>query len=163
MGYNATCPEIYYGFNLGAEYKGLGVLAQFQGVANYSQVLDTRSVYRPLINNNTISRYYWENRWSENNPNGTLPRLTTLGSANNYNNNSLWVTDASFLKLRTLEVYYQLPDKWLRRQNIVKSVKLYVRGHDLLCLDGIDIADPEALGVTHPAMKQYTFGFNLQF
>lgn len=143
--------------------QGLGVLAQFQGVANYSQVLDTRSVYRPLINNNTISRYYWENRWSENNPNGTLPRLTTLGSANNYNNNSLWVTDASFLKLRTLEVYYQLPDKWLRRQNVVKSVKLYVRGHDLLCLDGIDIADPEALGVTHPAMKQYTFGFNLQF
>ena len=138
-------------------------MAQFQGVANYSQVLDTRSVYRPLINNNTISRYYWENRWSENNPNGTLPRLTTLGSANNYNNNSLWVTDTSFLKLRTLEVYYQLPDKWLRRQNIVKSVKLYVRGHDLLCLDGIDIADPEALGVTHPAMKQYTFGFNLQF
>ena len=60
MGYNATCPEIYYGFNLGAEYKGLGVLAQFQGVANYSQVLDTRSVYRPLINNNTISRYYWD-------------------------------------------------------------------------------------------------------
>lgn len=163
MGYNAACPEIYYGFNLGAEYKGLGVLAQFQGVANYSEVLDTRSVYRPLINNNTISRYYWENRWSENNPNGTLPRLTTLGSANNYNNNSLWVTDASFLKLRTLEVYYQLPDKWLRRQNVVKSVKLYVRGHDLLCLDGIDIADPEALGVTHPAMKQYTFGFNLQF
>ncbi len=156
-------PEIYYGFNLGAEYKGLGVLAQFQGVANYSQVLDTRSVYRQMINNNTISRYYWENRWSENNPNGTLPRLTTLGSANNYNNNSLWVTDASFLKLRTLEVYYQLPDKWLRRQNVVKSVKLYVRGHDLLCLDGIDIADPEALGVTHPAMKQYTFGFNLQF
>ena len=50
-----------------------------------------------------------------------------------------------------------------RRQNVVKSVKLYVRGHDLLCLDGIDIADPEALGVTHPAMKQYTFGFNLQF
>ena len=30
MGYNATCPEIYYGFNLGAEYKGLGVLAQFR-------------------------------------------------------------------------------------------------------------------------------------
>ena len=63
----------------------------------------------------------------------------------------------------TLEDNYQLPDKWLRRQNVVKSVKLYVRGHDLLCLDGIDIADPEALGVTHPAMKQYTFGFNLQF
>lgn len=163
MGYNATCPEIYYGFNLGVEYKGLGIQAQFQGVANYSQLLNTRSVYRPLVNNNTISKYYWENRWSENNPNGTLPRLTTLGSANNYSNNSLWVADASFLKLRTLEIYYQLPNKWLRKQNVVKSVRLYARGHDLFCLDNIDIADPEALGATHPTMKQYTFGFNLQF
>ena len=61
MGYNATCPEIYYGFNLGAEYKGLGVLAQFQGVANYSEVLDTRSVYRCLLYtsySNVGGRYY---------------------------------------------------------------------------------------------------------
>lgn len=163
LGYSDICPEIYYGFNVGAEYKGVGIYAQFQGVANYSQILNTASVYRPLINNNTISQYYWENRWSENNPNGTLPRLTTLGSENNYNTNSLWVADASFLKLRTLEVYYKLPARWMQKQKAIKSAKLYMRGHDLFCADGIDIADPEALGTTHPMMRSYTFGFNLQF
>lgn len=163
MGYNETCPELYFGFNLGAEYKGLGFVAQFQGVSNYSKYLDTQSVYRPLTNNNTISQYYWDNRWSKDTPNGTLPRLSSQGSDNNYNVNSLWVTDASFLKLRTLELYYQLPQKWMKKTGFVKNVKLYARGHDLFSLDGIDIADPEALGEVHPTMKQYTFGFNLQF
>lgn len=163
LGYNDICPEIYYGFNLSAEYKGFGLYAQFQGTANYSKILSTASVYRPLINNNTISEYYWKNHWSESTPNGTLPRLTTLGSANNYSTNSLWVTDASFLKLRTLELYYKLPARWMKNQRVVKAAKLYVRGHDLFCADGIDIADPEVLGTTHPAMRQFTFGFNLQF
>ncbi|WP_440972290.1 hypothetical protein, partial [Megamonas funiformis] len=40
MGYNTTCPEIYYSFNLGLEYKGLGLTATFQGAANYSAYLD---------------------------------------------------------------------------------------------------------------------------
>lgn len=163
MGYNEACPELYFGFNVGAEYKGLGFVAQFQGVSHYSKYLDTQSVYRPLVKNNTVSQYYWDNRWSKDTPNGTLPRLTTQGSDNNYNVNSLWIADASFLKLRTLELYYQLPQKWMKKTGFIKNVKLYARGHDLFCLDGIDIADPEALGETHPAMKQYTFGFNLQF
>lgn len=73
------------------------------------------------------------------------------------------MTDASFLKLRTLELYYQMPERWMKKAGFVKGVKLYARGHDLFSLDGIDIADPEALGTTHPTMRQYTFGFNLQF
>lgn len=163
LGYNNVCPEIYYSFNLGAEYKGIGLHAQFQGTAHYSQILDTRSVYRPLVSNNTISKHYYENRWSESNPNGKYPRLTTLGSANNYNNNSLWVADASFLKLRTLELYYQLPEKWLQPTRFVKHARVFARAHDLFCIDSMDIVDPEAVGVSHPTMTQYTFGVNLRF
>ena len=93
LGFNKLCPEIYYGINVGLEYKGLGFTIIFQGVANYSKMLDTRSIYRPLINNNTISKHYYENCWSENNPAGKYPRLSYKGSKNNYNNNSLWITD----------------------------------------------------------------------
>ena len=56
-----------------------------------------------------------------------------------------------------------MPERWMKKAGFVKGVKLYARGHDLFSLDGIDIADPEALGTTHPTMRQYTFGFNLQF
>lgn len=164
LGYNSVCPEIYYGFNLGAEYKGIGFLAFFQGVSNYSEVLDTRSVYRPLINNNTISQHYYDNRWSESNPNGRYPRLTTTGSNNNYNTNSLWVADASYMKLRTLEVYYQLPENWLKGLHSVKQARIFARGYDLFSLNKLDgISDPESVGANHPLMRQFTFGVNLRF
>lgn len=164
LGYNSVCPEIYYGFNLGAEYKGIGFLAFFQGASNYSEVLDTRSVYRPLVDNNTISQHYYDNRWSESNPNGKYPRLTTTGSNNNYNTNSLWVADASYLKLRTLEVYYQLPENWLNGLHSVKSARVFARGYDLFSLNKLDgISDPESVGASHPLMRQFTFGVNLRF
>lgn len=164
LGYNGTCPEIYYGFDLSAEYKGLGFYALFQGVTNYSKILNTRSIYRPIVGNNTISEYYYERRWhATENPTGTLPRLTYEGSDNNYCTNSLWVEDASFLKLRTLELYYNLPKKLLRKLPSISNLKLFARGHDLFCIDYIDIRDPEAIGAGHPTMTQYSIGFNLEF
>nr|WP_316929675.1 SusC/RagA family TonB-linked outer membrane protein [Bacteroides neonati] len=163
LGYNAGMPEIYYSFDLGAEYKGVGVYAQFQGTGHYTKMLDTRSVYRPIVGNNTISTHYYENRWSESTPNGTLPRLTYTGSDNNYNNNSMWITDASFLKLRTLELYYNFPARLLKRTKFMDGAKLFARAHDLFCFDKIDLQDPEALGAVHPTMTQYAFGFNLSF
>lgn len=161
LGYNNICPEIYYSFDLNIEYKGIGVYALFQGAGNYSKMLDTRSIYRPIVGNNTISTYYYENRWSEENPNGTLPRLTYSGSSNNYNSNSLWVADASFLKLRTLELYYQFSNK--NTNKLLNGLRIYARAHDLFCHDKVDIRDPEAIGAVHPTMTQYAFGFNLTF
>ena len=163
LGYNSTCPEMYYSFDLGAEYKGLGFYALFQGVANYSKILDTASLYRPIVSNNTISTYYWENRWSETNPSGTLPRLTSLGSSNNYNTNSMWVADASFLKLRTLELYYNFSRKLVKKTGFLDGAKLFARAHDLFSIDKIDFRDPESISAAHPTMAQYTFGFNLSF
>lgn len=163
LGYSSTCPEIYYSFDLGAEYKGLGIYAQFQGVGNYSKVLNTASIYRPIISNRTISTWYWENRWSETNPNGTLPRLTYSGSDNNYATNSAWVANASFLKLRTLEVYYKFPTKLLAKTGFLGGAKLFARANDLFCIDNINLRDPEAIGISYPTMTQYTFGFNLSF
>ena len=163
LGYNSSCPEIYYSFDLGAEYKGLGFYALFQGAGNYSKLLDTRSVYRPIVGNNTISTYYWENRWSKDNPDGTLPRLTYSGSDNNYNNNSMWVADASFMKLRTLELYYKFPTHLLNKTRIFGGLKVFACVHDLFCIDGIDLQDPEAIGAVHPTMTQYTFGINMSF
>lgn len=163
LGYNSTCPEIYYSFDLGAEYKGFGVYALFQGGGNYSKVLNVNSVYRPLISNNTISTHYYENRWTEDNPNALYPRLTYSGSNNNYTTNSLWVADASFLKLRTLEVYYQLSSEKLKRMSPLRNIRLFARAHDLLTWDKIDIMDPEAIKAGHPLMTQYTFGVNLTF
>lgn len=67
------------------------------------------------------------------------------------------------LKLRTLELYYNFPTKLLKKTGFLAGVKVFARGHDLFCLDGIDLRDPESIGTEHPTMTQYAFGFNLSF
>ena len=161
MGYNSTCPEIYYSFSLGLEWKGLGFSAQFQGVGNYTAIL-SGTYYRPLVDNTTISNYVYRNRWTPETPNARFPRLTTKTVDNNLQTSSLWLADRSFLKLRNCEVYYKLPSSWLNRF-WVKNAKVYVRGVDLLCFDSIDQLDPEAMNSSYPATRSIHVGLSVGF
>ena len=161
MGYNSTCPEIYYSFRLGLEWKGLGFSAQFQGVGNYTAIL-SGTYYRPLVDNTTISNYVYRNRWTPETPNARFPRLTTETVDNNLQTSSLWLADRSFLKLRNCEVYYKLPSSWLNRF-WVKNAKVYVRGVDLLCFDSIDQLDPEAMNNSYPATRSIHVGLSVGF
>lgn len=162
IGYS-TMPEIYYATDLNLEYRGFGFFAQFQGVANRSVLSSVPSVYRPLYGNRTISEEYYANRWTPETPNAIYPRLTSVGSDNNYANNSLWIKDGSFLKLRTLEVYYQFNAHQLRALKYVHGAKLYVRGYDLFSFDHIKVMDPENMTSGHPSVRRYAFGINLTF
>ena len=161
MGYNSTCPEIYYSFSLGLEWKGLGFSAQFQGVGNYTAIL-SGTYYHPLVDNTTISNYVYRNRWTPETPNARFPRLTTETVDNNLQTSSLWLADRSFLKLRNCEVYCKLPSSWLNRF-WVKNAKVYVRGVDLLCFDSIDQLDPEAMNNSYPATRSIHVGLSVGF
>ena len=161
MGYNSTCPEIYYSFSLGLEWKGLGFSAQFQGVGNYTAIL-SGTYYRPVVDNTTNSNYVYRNRWTPETPNARFPRLTTETVDNNLQTSSLWLADRSFLKLRNCEVYYKLPSSWLNRF-WVKNAKVYVRGVDLLCFDSIDQLDPEAMNNSYPATRSIHVGLSVGF
>lgn len=161
MGYNSTCPEIYYSFSLGLEWKGLGFSAQFQGVGNYTAIL-SGTYYHPLVDNTTISNYVYRNRWTPETPNARFPRLTTETVDNNLQTSSLWLADRSFLKLRNCEVYYKLSSSWLNRF-WVKNAKVYVRGVDLLCFDSIDQLDPEAMNNSYPATRSIHVGLSVGF
>lgn len=160
MGYNSSVPEIYYSFHLGAEWRGIGFSALFQGVGNYTAVLNTTSIYRPLVGDATISNFYYENRWTPEHPDARFPRLTTESVDNNLKSSSVWLADRSFLKLRNCEVYYKLPKAFLWR---MKTAKIYVRGIDLLCFDSIDLSDPEAMGTSYPATRSVNVGLAIGF
>ena len=162
IGNNGTVPGVYYNFHLGAEWKGLGIYAMFQGVGKYTANLNTKSMYWPLINNTTISQYAYDNRWTPENQNAKFPRLSSQSNANNYRNSTLWLADRSFLKLRDLEIYYNLPKSLLEKTKIVNGAKVYVRGVDLLCFDHIDENDPEALGI-YPVNRSVALGLSVTF
>lgn len=163
IGYSTTAPEIYYSFNLGAEWKGLGFDAMFQGTGRYSAVLNTKSLYWPLINNTTISQEYYDNRWTPENQDAKYPRLSSQSNENNYQTNTLWLADRSFLKLRSVELYYKFPQALMKKSKILNNAKVYVRGVDLLCFDKINIADPEVYGATYPQTRSVVAGLTIGF
>lgn len=164
LGY-AGSPEINCSFNFGLEYKGFGFDGLFQGVGNYTQYLGTQGVFQPLVNNSNLSTYYLENAWRPNQDNSKViyPRLTSLASLNNYRSSSLWYADASFIKLRNCEVYYKLPKSVLNQLKI-QSIKIYVKGENLLIFDKLPAnKDPENIGGGYPILPAISFGASIMF
>ena len=166
LGYNSTCPEIYFSGTISAEFKGLGVSALIQGTGNYSAVLNTKGLYRPLTDNANISQYYFENRWTEEKAaagiTSLFPRLSMLKNDNNSVTSSVWIADRSYIKLRNLEIYYNLPEKWLMPVKL-KNVRFYIRANDLFTMDKIAGADAESLGISYPMQRSVNFGANIGF
>lgn len=165
IGYSTACPELFYGFHLGAEYKGLGVNVMFQGVGRYSAVLNTSGYYWGLVNNTSLSQYVYDNRWSpeNNNANAMFPRLSSSSNANNYQTSTFWLRDRSYLKLRNVEVYYNFAESLLEKIKYVSAAKLYVRGNDLFTFDNLDEVDAASYGATNPLMRSIIVGLSVTF
>lgn len=164
IGYSTVAPEIYYNIHLGVEWKGLGVDAMFQGTGRYTGVLSTKSMYKPLVGNTTISQYYYDNRWTpETASTAKFPALSSTSNANNYNTNTLWMFDRSFFKLRNIEVYYNFPKAVLAKTKLLNAAKLYVRGVDLFSFDHLDESDPEVFGATNPLNRSIVAGLSVTF
>ena len=162
IGYSTQLPQIYYSGSIGAEYKGIGIDAVFQGIANKTTYLNTSNIFWPLVNNTNISTYS-DNAWTPaTSSNATLPRLTTVSNANNYQANSIWLVNGSYLKLRSVELYYDF-NKSLLSHLKLKNARLYIRGMNLLSFDKIKIVDPEAIGNTYPTLSTYLIGIQIGF
>lgn len=156
-------PEVYYGLSLGAEYKNIGLSCIFQGVARSTVVTELSSIYRPLYGNNkNISSHYLENYWSPYTPNARYPRLTTLPNANNFRYSTLWTEKGDFLKLRNLEVTYNIPRHVVEKIRIMEC-KLIVRGTNLFSIDHFKIMDPEQINMNYPSLRSYSIGINVLF
>lgn len=170
IGKNAVCPEIFYTFSLGAEYKGIGLTAHFQGTGNYGCNLNSQGYYWGLINNSSLAQEVYDNRWSEQNnrADALYPRLSSTSNANNYRTSTFWQRDRSYLKLRNIELYYDFPASLLGKTHFIKAARLYVRGIDLFNINTgkgnkLTGLDPEATGITTPLARQIAIGAKLTF
>lgn len=161
---HSTCPALYYNFHLGAEYKGLGFYAAFQGTGRYSGLLNSvTGMYKPLISNANLSQYYYDNRWTPEHQDAKFPRLCSQTYENNYQNSTLWLVDRSYFKLRNIEVYYNFPKSLLANTKILNAAKVYVRGTDLFCWDHLDEADAASYGATVPLTRSVILGLSVTF
>lgn len=160
---NPGLPELYFGLNLGLEYKNFGFNANFQGIANSTIQPTLSSVYWPLYGDDkNISVNYWENRWTENTPDAKYPRLTAESNANNFRSSTLWTKKGDYFKLRTLEVYYKLPKKIISKVKMTEC-KFFFKGMNLFSIDDIGLMDPEYISTGYPSTRSYMIGLNVLF
>jgi hypothetical protein len=158
-----TYPGMYFSFSISLDWKGLGFNALFQGVAEYGVNLNTNGTYWGLVDNYTISQYMYDNSWSsERNTPALFPRLTSQANPNNYRSNDIWIVDNSFVKLRSLEIYYFLPKKSLSKFSI-NSAKLSLKCSDVFSIDKLTISDPELIRADYPLMSSYLLGLTFTF
>ena len=166
IGYSSKVPQMYYGINLGVEYKGFGVDAFFQGIGKISKMLNIQSVYWPLRNGNSnLSTWYLKDNihWTEETKDiANLPRLTTQNNANNFRSSTQWLKNGSYFKLRNLNVYYNLPQKWANAMKMDKC-QIYVRGNNLFSLDHIKYLNCEDFSLGYPDLASVYFGVNVNF
>lgn len=163
-----TVPQIIYGFGLNFEYKGLYISPFFQGAAAASAYLPPTTML-PFAESDpqtTSAKDFSLNRWSVENPNSSalLPRLELTPNSNDNRRSSWWLRDASFLRLKNVEVGYNLSEKALASLGI-KALRIYVLGQNLAVWDDIKFWDPEQGGnvSNYPIQRSYNFGFNLTF
>jgi len=97
-----------------------------------------------------------------NNPSGTMPRLTTTNGTNNFRNSTFWVKDASFFRLKNIELSYTFdkPLSW------VNQIRVFTRGTNLFVLSNIKDLDPELInsGISnYPVTRNLSAGIAVVF
>ena len=160
--FGSSTPLLTFGFGLHAGYKNFKVYADFQGVTGVTIDLLDSPLYQPLVSNTTISQTFLnrEVTWAPGREAyATMPRLTTVENPNNYQANSLWYRDGSFIKLRNVGISYTIPKKALRLCDATVSLT----GTNLFSLDNIKFADPEQLGAYYPSTRVVWAGVKFNF
>ena len=168
IGYSLQLPEINFAFNAGVEWKGIGVNILFQGARRFNK-WDEQYIYNaPMVNGRSIPVEYYENRWAPglDNTNALYPALSSSYNPNNERSSTLWLKDASFLKLRNCELYYRLPDAILQKikrgNYYLSDLKISVRGENLYTWTPFN-GDPEMYGFNYPTLKAISVGLSITF
>ena len=157
-----TFPKINFGLRLNFEYKNFDLTALLQGAGMVKGVV-WDEIAKAFYNGGKVTES-WLDRWTPDNPDASYPRLTVSSSSRNYMTSSFWAQNASYLKMRNLQLGYSLPRHWLDNCGVSK-VRLYCSIDNLFTISGFDGLDPEMAtsSTCYPLTKSYSFGINVSF
>ncbi len=175
-------PKFNYGINLGASWNNFDLAMNFQGAygvyVQYGELLVS-----PLPFNGQQTLSYFLDRWRPSDPNADyfststewIPGFYPATMHDGRRTGSNLVQDASYIRMKTLELGYTLPKRLLSKAGI-KSLRVYLSGYNLLTLTGLKNADPERGGdnpavnstpyvdyYSYPVNKTYTLGASIKF
>lgn len=164
---HSNLPELNYGINLTLAYKGFDFNAFLFGQAMRNIMLTNDQYAFAFYNNGqapvaALGRWaYYPEKGIDTRNYASYPRLSTSDNNNNYRYSSFWMKNASFLRLRNIELGYSLP-KSMTDKLQVNRIRLYISGTNLLTFTPLKDYDPQVM-TGYPLSKSYNIGINLQF
>ncbi|QHS58446.1 TonB-dependent receptor [Chitinophaga agri] len=156
-------PEITYGVVMSADYKGVDLSIVVSGQTRVSQYV--------LPESGTIGNFYssWaDNRWSPTNMGGNYPRVDERASSSvngGLYQNNFWLNDASFVRLKNVELGYTLNSNLLSRMKLA-GVRIYANAFNLFTITKVKDYDPEGnsgSGQFYPQQRIVNAGVNVKF
>ncbi len=165
IGYPYT-PEIIYGFGASFGWKGFDISAFFQGSARSSFWIDPSEVAPFIGGQRALLADIANSVWTEDNRNvyAFWPRLSEGANENNTQTSTWFMRDGSFLRLKSAELGYTLPNK-VSKQIGIETARIYLSGTNLLTFSKFKLWDPEMKGngLGYPIQRVFNIGVQINF
>ncbi|MCG8582190.1 MAG: TonB-dependent receptor [Bacteroidales bacterium] len=157
-------PRYTYSIDLNMRYKGFDLTALLQGVAQGENYFYGAPNEGPNFEIFTTTRAL--DRWTPDNPDASFPRLEDASNKNNYLYNDFWIRDASYLRLKNLQIGYSFNKNVLEKIQI-ERLRLYVGGTNLFTITDVESGlDPETYQGRpsyYPPVSTYLVGMQVTF
>lgn len=160
-------PGVTFGFNLGASWKNFDFTANFQGAADVKGYIGMEGI--GYINGDVAKpTTIWLDHWTPENRDAKTPRLIQgyAGWSMPNTTSSFWTQNATYLRLKTLQVGYTVPKSILGKLGI-SDMRVFYSGENILTftgfMDGYDPEAPAGNGNYYPQTRTHSFGINLTF
>ncbi|MDN3667559.1 SusC/RagA family TonB-linked outer membrane protein [Algibacter miyuki] len=164
-----TVPEIVYGFGGTIGYKDFDLSIFFQGVGRTSFFIEPQKISPFVLDGsaqNGLLKVIADDHWSESNRDSYAfwPRLSDEYVENNNQVSNWWMRDGAFLRLKSLEAGYNVPDTILSKTGI-KALRIYFSGNNLAVWSKFKLWDPEmgGNGLGYPIQSVYNLGLKVDF
>lgn len=160
-------PEYTAGLNAGFSWKNFDFSMQWTGAWNVDRMLS--EFRRPLgdTNEKGLLLYQYENTWrsSADTYSAKFPRASSLHASNNYAGSDLYLVNASYLRLKNVEIGYNMNFPFMKRLKL-NDCRIYVNGYNLLTLTAFRWGDPESRQSdrpNYPLTRVFNIGLKLGF
>src|SRR5690606_29601441 len=153
-------PHYNFSVNLDLGYKGWDFTVLGQGVGQRTGRLNGMEGYPVMMDGSSNSlgtprEFYMENRWTPQTPDSRFPRVWT-GSSSNAVLSDVWLSEAAFFRIKTIQLGYSIP----KLGNSFRNIRIYLNAQDAITFSNWEGLEPERNGGNgaYPRMATFSLG-----